>query len=179
MIITISGKAGSGKSTVAKEIAFRLGLKHYSTGDLMREMATNRKISLIELGKLAEKDQSIDKELDNRQIKLGKNNDNFIIDGRLTAFFIPNASIKIFLDCDDEIRAKRILKDKRKLEKQKDLQETMNKIKEREASERKRYKKYYKIDYYDKKLYDEIIDTTKMNVTSVVNKILKLVEKIS
>ena len=66
MIITISGKAGSGKSTVAKEIARKLELKHYSIGDLMRQMAKEKNISLSELGELAEKDDSIDKELDKK-----------------------------------------------------------------------------------------------------------------
>ncbi|MCH9028900.1 MAG: nucleoside monophosphate kinase, partial [Bacteroidetes bacterium] len=66
MIITISGKAGSGKSTVAKELARKLELKHYSIGDLMRQMAKEKNISLTELGKLAEKDDSIDKELDKK-----------------------------------------------------------------------------------------------------------------
>ncbi len=146
MIITLSGKAGSGKSTVAKEIASKLKLKHYSTGDLMRSMATERKISLAKLGSLAEEDGSIDKELDDRQIKLGKEENNFVIDGRLTAHFIPNADLKIFLDCDDKVRAERILRDKREHEEHQDLQETINKIKEREASERKRYEQYDGVD---------------------------------
>jgi cytidylate kinase len=42
MIITIAGTVGSGKSTVGRIIAKRLGLKHYSIGDLMREMAEQR-----------------------------------------------------------------------------------------------------------------------------------------
>ena len=51
MIITISGTPGSGKSTVAKMIATKLGFKHYSTGDFMRQMAKERGISLEELSK--------------------------------------------------------------------------------------------------------------------------------
>ena len=98
MIITVGGKAGAGKSTAAKNIAKKFGLKHYSSGDFMRQLAKERNITLLELSKLAEKDGSIDTEIDNRQIELGKKEDNFVIDGRLSAYFIPN-SIKIFLDC--------------------------------------------------------------------------------
>ncbi len=72
MIITISGIAGSGKSTVAKLLAKRLGYRHYSIGDFMREMAKERKVSLLELSKEAEKGHSIDKELDEKQRELGK-----------------------------------------------------------------------------------------------------------
>ena len=172
MIITISGKAGSGKSTVAKELAKQLKLKHYSIGDLMRQMAKVRNISLLELGKAAEKDKSIDRELDERQINLGKEENNFVIDGRLTAHFIPNADVKVFLECEDRVRAERILKDERKDEKSRDIPGLKSKIRERESSERKRYKQYYGIDYYDEEMYNLVIDTTNLSVKEVVGRIM-------
>ncbi len=172
MIITISGKAGSGKSTVAKEVAKKLGLKHYSIGDLMRKLAKEKKMPLNELSRLAEKDISIDMELDKKTIGL-RGEDNFVIDGRLTAYFLPYADLKIFLDCEDRVRAERILKDKRSDEKSKSLKELVKKIRQREQSERKRYNKLYKIDYRDEKLYNLIIDTTKLSIKKVVDKIIK------
>ena len=175
MIITISGKAGSGKSTVAKELSKKLNLKHYSIGDLMRKIAKEKNISLIELNRLAEKDKSIDTELDKKQIELRKK-DNFVIDGRLTAFFILNADLKVFLDCDDKTRAERILRDERKDEKSEDINELFKKIKQREQSERKRYRQLYNADYYDEKLYDLIIDTTNLKVGEVVEKIMEHVK---
>lgn len=171
MIITISGKAGSGKSTVATELSRKLKLKHYSIGDLMRQMAKVRKITLAELGRIAEKDKSIDKDLDKMQMDL-RNKDNFVIDGRLTAFFIPDSNLKVFLECEDKVRAERILKDERE-EEGNDIKEVIRHIKERESSERKRYKKYYDVDYYDKKMYNLIIDTSIISVKEVVDRIVK------
>ena len=52
MIIVLGGRAGSGKSTIAKEVAKKLGYKHYSMGDLQRNIAKEKGISLLELGKL-------------------------------------------------------------------------------------------------------------------------------
>jgi len=176
MIVAISGKAGSGKSTVAKLLAKKLKLEHYSIGDLMREMAKEKKISLLELSRLAEKDKSIDRELDKKQIQLGKKN-NFVIDSRLAAFFIPNADFKVFLDCDDKIRAERIMKDNREIEKGKNAKEMIKEIKKREESERKRYKEYYGVDCYDKKLYDLVVDTSKLSVEEVVEEIMGVVKK--
>ncbi|MDP7244090.1 MAG: cytidylate kinase family protein [Flavobacteriales bacterium] len=175
MIITISGKAGSGKSTIAKQLAKKLKLKHYSIGDLMRQIAKDKNISLMELSKLAEKDNSIDLELDKKNIELREEN-NFVIDGRLTAYFSPYAELKVFLDCDDEVRADRILKDERKDEKSKNIKESTKKIKQREQSERKRYKKLYNVDYCDKKLYNLIIDTTNLSIKEVVEKIIEAVK---
>src|SRR3989338_7586745 len=99
MIITIAGTPGAGKSSVAKLVAKKLKLKHYSTGDYMRQIALKRNISLMELSKIAEKDKTIDKELDNWQIKSGKTKDNFVIDSRLGFYFIPH-SIKVLLLAD-------------------------------------------------------------------------------
>ncbi len=177
MRIAISGKAGSGKSTVAKLLAEKLGLKHYSIGDLMRAMALENGMTLVELNAKAEKDKSIDLELDNKLKELGKRENNFIVDGRLTAFFIPNADARIFLEADDSIRAERVLKAGRQNEKTKNLQETIKSIEKREESERRRYRKYYDADYTDKKLYNCIIDTTKLTPREVVEKIIKFVEK--
>lgn len=177
MRITISGKAGSGKSTVAKLLSEKLNLEHYSIGDLMRVMAKEKGMSLLELNKLAEKDKSIDFELDEKLKELGRAKDNFVVDGRLTAFFIPNAEARVFLDADDKVRAQRILKDRRQQEKSKNLKEAMGKIKKREESEKKRYKKYYKVDYLDKKLYNFVVDTTKFNPNQVVDKIMGFVKQ--
>jgi len=177
MRIAISGKAGSGKSTVAKLLSQKLNLKHYSIGDLMRAMAAEKGMALLELNKLAEKDKSIDFELDNKLKELGKTKDNFVVDGRLAAVFIPDAEFRVFLDADDRIRAERILKDRRQQEKNYDLGQTIKNIRKREESEKKRYMEYYKVDYLDKKLYNYVIDTTSLSPNQVVDKITEFVKQ--
>jgi CMP/dCMP kinase len=176
MIITISGKAGSGKSTVAKLIAKKLGLKHYSVGDVMREMASDKGMTLLELNKKAETDKSIDFELDDRLKRMGKEKDNFVVDGRLTAFFIPHAAARIFLDAQDNVRAKRILGDVREEEINDNLKSTLDNIEKREASEKKRYRKYYNVDYMDHSLYNLLIDTSDMVPEQVADTIVKFVK---
>ena len=175
MRIAISGKAGSGKSTVAKLLSKKLRLKHYSIGDLMRLMASEKKVTLLQLNKLAEMDKFIDLELDSKLMELGKKKDNFIVDGRLASYFIPHADAKIFLKTDDKVRAQRIMKDRRHQEKG-SMKEVMSKIRKREESERKRYKKYYGIDYTNKKLYNLVIDTTKLTPVQVVGRILEFLK---
>lgn len=178
MIVTISGKPGSGKSTVAKMLADKLKYKHYSIGDFMGEIALQRKISLLELSALAEKDSSIDKLLDKRQIDLGKNEDNFVIDSRLGFHFIPN-SIKIFLDVSLLEGAKRIYNTKRADEKENtSLKNTTTSIKKRIHSECQRYKEYYGINHCDKKNYDIVINTTHITPQQAVNRILDKIRKL-
>ena len=178
MIITISGNAGSGKSTVGKIVSKKLGLKRYSTGDFMRQMAEERGITLLELSKLAEFDRKIDEELDMRQIELGKNEDNFIIDARLGFKFIPN-SIKIFLYCELDESARRIFNHARSTEKNESFEQTKENIKTRQESERKRYKEYYNLEnYMDEKHYDLVVDTTNISPEEVAKKIFEYIETI-
>lgn len=176
MIITIGGKAGSGKSTIAKLLAKKLNLKHYSIGDLQRQIAKEKGISLMELSKLEEKDDSIDRELDRKQIELGKKEDNFVIDGRLSAFFIPNAGFKLFLDAEEEARAERILKDQRAEENNISRDETIKCMNEREKSENKRFIAYYGFNPYDKAKYDFTIDTTNLKPNEIIDTILKMIK---
>lgn len=176
MIITISGKPGTGKSSVAKRLAEKLHLKHYSTGDLMRQMTVERKMSLIQLSELAQKDPSIDRELDERQKKLGKTEDNFIIDARIAFHFIPQ-SIKIFCDANIDIAAQRVFKSKRNEEKLPSVEATKKELIKRIESEKGRYKKYYGVDYYDMKNYDLVIDTDGVTVEDMVKTVLDFLKE--
>jgi len=64
MIISISGSEGSGKSTIAKMLATKLGRAHYSIGNIWRQKAKEKGLLLSEYQKLAENDISLDLEVD-------------------------------------------------------------------------------------------------------------------
>ncbi|MFW5865679.1 MAG: (d)CMP kinase [Nanoarchaeota archaeon] len=176
MILTLNGKGGSGKSTVARILAQKLDFKHYSSGDFMRSLARERGLSLLELSKLAESDKSIDEEIDRRQIKLGEKEDDFIIDARLAAHFIPD-SVKIFLECDDMTRAKRILAANRSEEDNPDIDTTIANIRTREASEVKRYGTYYGFNPYDVSNYDLVIDTSTRSPEEIADMVLDHIKR--
>ena len=54
MILTISGKHGSGKSVIGKKIALALDIKYYSTGQAFRDLAKEMNMSLEEFTKYVE-----------------------------------------------------------------------------------------------------------------------------
>jgi len=182
MIITLSGDPGSGKSVVGKGIAEKLNLKQYSAGGFMRQIAEERGISLQELLKIAEKDFSIDDEVDKKVVGLSKKEDNFILDSRIAFHFVPKA-IKIFLKTDTKKAAERIWRDiqnnKRNAEKHfKSLEEVRQSVIERQKSESQRYDRYYKINHLDMKNYDIVIDATNMTIWEEIDAVLKAIEEI-
>ena len=177
MIITISGDLGSGKSVVADAAAKKYNLKRYSAGDFVREMAKEKGVSLLELNKMAEKDPSIDKEIDERTKKLAEKEDNFVIDSRIAFHFIPNA-VKIHMKVDPAESARRIILRKQAGEEDEtELEETKKHVIERKRSEQERYKKYYEIDVEDESQYDIVFDTTHTKCQEGIDAILDLLDK--
>ncbi len=175
--ITISGEAGSGKSSVADIIAKKLKINRHSTGDYMRTMAAARGLTIIELNKIAETDSDIDKELDNWQKKLEKKKDEeFVLDSRLGFYFIPSAT-KIFLKAELNKRAERIFNSIRLTEENTTLKKTIENIKRRQTLDRQRYIEKYSVDYLDFSKYDLVIDTTKLKPEQVAEKIIEFVKK--
>jgi len=154
MIITVGGSVGSGKSTLARKLAERYDIPYYSVGSIMRNLAKEKKISLLELSASAEKDSSVDKELDCKQKDIvAKESGGCVMDSRLGAHILK-ADFKIWLDASPEVKAQRISgRDGIS------LKEAREHIKRREASERKRYMDFYGIDLTDMSVYDLIIKT--------------------
>jgi predicted cytidylate kinase len=174
MIITISGTAGSGKSTIAKLLAKKLGYEHYSVGDFRRKRAEDLGMDINEYNKLGEKDFSTDKEADEWQKNLSKK-DNFVIDSRLGFHFL-RSSFKIFLDADIMERAKRIYKDHRSSEKYSNIDQAVEIIKQRHNSDVLRYEKYYNLHPFKEENFDLIVDTTKINIQETINYILEKIK---
>lgn len=182
MIISFSGEAGSGKSTIAKMLAEKLNWPRYYIGGLRRQKAALRGLTLDEYNKLGETDPATDKEVDEYQTKLGQTKDNFIIEGRTSWHFIPH-SFKIFLNVNEKIGAKRIFNElkgkdgRNEARRLNTIDDVIKSLKERKKSDILRYKKYFNINAYDKKNYDLVIDTSKKTAAQVFDEIYALIAK--
>ena len=165
---------GAGKSTIANIVAKKLKLKFYSMGNLMRELAAKRGISINEYAALKE---DVDSEVDNYQKKIGLSEDNFILEGRLAFHFIPK-SIKFFFYIEPKLAAKRIFDDQRGTEKHyENVTDSLTALKKRMKDDQKRYKRLYGIDAYNKNNFDYIIDTTKLDSEGAAEKVIEIIKR--
>ncbi|WP_457554862.1 (d)CMP kinase [Candidatus Pyrohabitans sp.] len=162
MIVTISGPIGSGKTTVARAIASRFNLRHISAGEVFRALAEERGMSLAEFSRYAEKHHEVDRLVDERQVELAKQG-NAVVDGRLTAWLLPEAELKVWLKAPLEVRAERVAR-REGISYQQALQET----KLREKSEAKRYREIYGISLDDLSPYDIVINTALYEAEDVI-----------
>lgn len=172
--VTISGTPGSGKTTVGKLLADKLGLEYVYSGMIFREMAQKYKMSLEEFGSYAENHREIDQELDDFQLTVLRKG-NIVIEGRITgwiAFRNKIPSIKVLIDANLETRARRIVKRERgSIEKRK------KEILKREKSEYTRYRNYYNINLDDTSIYDIVIDSSNKTPEEITKIILRKIRK--
>ncbi|MBN2457777.1 (d)CMP kinase [Candidatus Woesearchaeota archaeon] len=176
MKITISGTAGSGKSSVAKLLAKRLHYKHFSMGDFQRKLALEKGMTIAELGSLEATDKKYDIMVDDKQKQIGKDNDDFIMDSWLAPLFVPD-SFKVFLDADIKTRVNRRLKQKRDEESFSDFDSAKKTMSSREKVNRERWLEFYDYDFSDMKNYNLVIDTTEIEIEDVVNRIIANLDK--
>ena len=170
MKITISGKSGSGKSSIAKELAKKLNLDYISMGKIYRDYAEENNLELIEVNEMANKDNTFDQKIDEYQKTLNKK-DNFVLDSRLGNCFIKD-NYSIFIDVNDLIRAKRVYNDKRDNENYNSIEEVKRELIRRDKLDNERFNRLYDYEFLKKSNYDLVIDSSDKSINRIVNKII-------
>lgn len=173
MRITISGQPGTGKTTLCGKLSEALGLKSMVFGQVFRQLAAEKGMTLVELGALAEKDPSIDADIDAKIVETARNSPDIILESRLSAYMLTRNGIpalRVYLTASPEVRFARI-----GFREDKEIQRALEETAAREASEAKRYKMYYDIDISDRSVYDLIVDTDNLTPDEVLQKILDAV----
>ena len=162
MLISITGKLGSGKSTVCNLLKDRYGFEIYSTGAFQREVAREMGITTLELNKRLREDPSLDYVIDDavKKLSIERAQDKLIFDSRM-AWHFAEKSFKIFLTIDPREAARRVMLNQRGSEEfYADEKEACEKLIERSQVEQARFMQIYGVDYYDFNNFDLIVDTT-------------------
>ncbi len=158
--ITVSGPAGSGKSTVAKLIAKEFGLTYYSVGSFFRQKASEAGLPIGEFMKTVS--ASLHNEADNFVKNLAKKG-GVVIDARLSGYMAgDNADFKIFVTAPVEVRGKRI-----SLRENIDENTAIKKMISRDKEDQIAYKEVYEINLNDLSVYDLVLNTEKFNIEEV------------
>ena len=165
MIITITGKPCSGKSTIANILIEKHHFKRIGVGDMFKAEAERRGMSSEEFNAFCIKDPSYDFFIDKETARLGKEleNENIIFDSRLAWHFVPK-SFKVFVDVTEDEMAKRLaLSNRTGKEKITDIKKAKKSLINRFNLENERYRQLYGTDNLNFSNYDLVIDTTNIS----------------
>lgn len=177
MHIAITGKLGSGKTTVSQLLSSRLGFEIYSTGSIQRKAAADMGISTLELNQRMMSDPSFDHVIDDTVAAVSRERDRIIFDSRMAWHFAANA-FRVFLTIETPEAARRVyLAERGDVEKYSTVEEAEAALEERCALERERFRTIYGVDYTDPANYDLVIDTTHKTSDEVADTIIAAYKK--
>lgn len=160
MRITISGPPGSGTTSLSRHLAAEHNLQLISAGEVFRQLAREKGMDLAAFGELAENDPSIDLMIDARQKQIAAEQDDIIVEGRLSGRMVEQADLRIWLNAPLACRVGRIaFRDSVTSE-----EKAMALTREREVCEAKRYMMYYQIDINDLSSYHLVLNTERWSV---------------
>lgn len=171
MRIAISSKSGCGNTTVTKLVAGKLG--YTMINFTFRQMADERNVDFWTFCKMAEADDSIDRELDKRQVEMAMAEDNCVLGSRLAIWMLEDADLKVYLKASEKTRAERIYKREGG-----SFADRFKETKDRDEKDRARYRRIYGIDNNDyEKVADIVIDTDYRRPEEICDLIIKEVGK--
>ncbi len=169
LTITVSGLSGSGKTTVAKEIAKAFKLKLVNAGDLSREYATKNKMTLDEMSKALP--PKIDYQIDKMLLDLAQRGGHVLV-ARLSAWVAGDwADCRVFVQCNKKIRHQRVA-EREGLS----LLRAKVKIENRDYGDYQRYRKLYDIDINDKNIYNLIINNNQISLEELKRETVKKIK---
>ena len=165
MRVAISGKSGCGNTTVSTMVARQMGYPLINF--TFRNLAKERGVEFWDLCKHAEKDDSIDRELDARQVAMAMETADCVLGSRLAIWVLKEADLKVYLTATTEERARRIQKREGGT-----LSQRLDETRRRDENDSARYKRIYGIDNTDPSVADMVVETDGLSPEQIASMII-------
>lgn len=159
---------------MASLLAHKLNYSLYKASESFRRLARENNMDLLEFNDYVKSNPDIDKNIEAKTKEVIDNNSCYIVDARL-GFLLNRDTFKVYMVADEDTAAQRLFiaaKKRGKEEEYSSIEEALEAIKIREASEQERYLNLYGVDIHNLDNYDYVIDTTNLNSEEVASKII-------
>jgi predicted cytidylate kinase len=174
--VTISGHPGSGTSTLVSGLCKTLNWTKLNGGELFRDMANERGVTLEEFGQQCMEDDSVDQALDKLLVETMLGNDSpEIVESRLAGWWAYKNDLqcpRIWVDVSERVRAERVVSREGG-----SVDEQMELIRERMSYDGSRYSDYYGIDIASHEPYTCVIKTDDLPIEGVLEHVLQHLEE--
>ncbi len=167
--IAISGDSGTGTTTLAKNLAEKLGWKYFNTGQVVRAWYQEHNIPLEEATKIPEE---LDRQFEATGQERMKSESGLVFEARLAGWLskdFPDV-LRILCVADEETRMQRVARRENMT-----LEEARHKTNKRSQELQEKFEKLYGVkDTFDPQYFEIIIDTGKLNAQECQQAVLEL-----
>ena len=174
--VSISGHPGSGTTTLVNSLCEMMSWTTVNGGDIFRNQAKARGISLADFAEICRRDESIDRMLDAMLIESMEAEDGpEIVESRLAGWWAYRQKIscfRIWLEVSDDERARRV-SDREGLS----MEDALAANQKRLLVDRQRYESMYGIRPSDKTPYTHTIDATTLSKEEVLKVALEILKE--
>ena len=175
--ITISGHPGSGTSTLVKLLSENKGWNSLNGGELFRQEAKRRNMTLADFGEVCKNDLDVDRELDALLKQEMLRNDEqapAIVESRLAGWWAYQLELeipRIWLDVNEIERAKRV-----KNREGGSIESILKESEKRASVDAQRFLELYDLLPEQHEPYSHRIEATSLNPQEVLARVLEIVE---
>ncbi len=173
--VTISGHPGSGTTTLVSILEEEFRWKSINGGQIFRNAAKNKNLSLVDFAELCLIDDRVDKELDEELMEIIANSDGpEIVESRLAGHWASKKSVdckRVWLNVDEKVRAERVQKREGG-----DLSQVLFSIQQRAEQDYLRFQQFYQISLDDMGPYSLVINSNNLTPGEVADKVIKHLE---
>ena len=173
--ITVSGHPGSGTSTLVKGLVKHFGWTSLNGGDVFRNEAANRGMTLQEFGELCKEDLEVDRALDKLLQEQMLENSADIVESRLAgwwAYRLEIPCVRLWLDVDEQERAKRVT-----YREGISIEEAIIANKKRSSVDAERFMELYQLLPEQREPYTSLLDATNLGSEEVLAATITILEK--
>jgi len=174
LTLTVGGLPGTGTTTLCGLLERALQLPYIYAGQLFREEAVRRGMTLAEYNTLAQTDENVDRELDLKQVELLRAG-GVILEGRMSGWLAHRYEIpafKTWIVCDEVERIRRLVERDGE-----DATAQAASMADRVAREADRYSRYYGADLTDLTIYDLVLDSTSTPPDALRDEVLRAMDE--
>lgn len=166
--IAISGDIGTGKTTLAKKLAEKLGWKHVNAGQIYRQYVAENNVRLEDPDKVPDE---FDRALDERMKKGLESEEDTVFESRLAGWLSRDfkSTLKVLCTADLDECVRRVVHRDTETEEQ-----ARAKLLKRSKGLQNRYKYLYGVDdFLNPQYFNLVVDTTKLNPQQVLDQVLE------
>lgn len=173
--ITVSGHPGSGTSTLVQSLVQRFNWTSLNGGDVFREEARRRGMTLPDFGKLCNDEPEVDRSLDALlQERMQGSDAADVVESRLAgwwAYRLDLPCLRIWLEVSDEERARRVAS-----RESISFEAALEANTARAAVDGARFKHLYDLLPEHPEPYTHVIEATNLNAHEIVERVVLYLE---